>query len=102
MKREVNKKGIFCIISGINSNRVYFLLGEDDMTHILKLCYEIAKMAIIFILCTVLFYYVLKALDHEYQNLDRYDAPQGKAMKVSSSQENDIIDRIGIFFRLGE
>jgi len=72
------------------------------MTNILKLCYEIAKMAIIFILCTILFYYVLKALDHEYQNIDRYDAPQGKAMKVSTTQEKDVIDRISIFFRLGE
>lgn len=72
------------------------------MVNLLKLCYEIAKMAIIFILCTILFYYVLKALDHEYQNLDRYDSPQGKSMKVSNMQDNEVIDRIGIFFRLGE
>ncbi|MFC4404291.1 DUF4227 family protein [Gracilibacillus xinjiangensis] len=72
------------------------------MQTIFRAIYEIGKVFIIFVLCTFLFYYVIKALHQEYEKLDRYDVPQGSAVKVFHQEDNDLWERLNIFFRLGE
>ncbi|MDX8046066.1 DUF4227 family protein [Gracilibacillus sp. S3-1-1] len=72
------------------------------MISMLKVTFEMMKIFIIFVLCTMLFYYVIKALHQEYEKLDRYDYPQGKAVKVFQQEEPDTWQRLSIFFRLGE
>ncbi len=72
------------------------------MISIIKLFVETIKFFIIFILCTVLFYYVIKAVHSEYEKLDRYEYPQGNAVKVFQQEGPDPWERLSIFFRLGE
>ncbi|KAB8138391.1 DUF4227 family protein [Gracilibacillus oryzae] len=73
------------------------------MQTIVRAFYEMIKVLVIFVLCTFLFYYVIKALHQEYEKLDRYDAPQGTAVKVFHQEDDsDLWDRLNIFFRLGE
>ncbi|RCW64851.1 uncharacterized protein DUF4227 [Saliterribacillus persicus] len=62
---------------------------------------DIIKLMILFVLCTFLFYYAIKMMHHEYQNLDN-PAPSGNAVKVVQQEDNAIIERLSIFFRLGE
>ncbi|WP_163582742.1 DUF4227 family protein [Gracilibacillus saliphilus] len=72
------------------------------MSSIVKVFFEMMKFFIIFVLCTILFYYVIKALHQEYEKLDRYEYPQGNAVKVFQQEEPDVWERLSIFFRLGE
>lgn len=60
---------------------------------------DMIKIIIIFISCTCLFYYGLRAMHLEYEQFHRYDQPEGPAVKVFS-QDNSIIDRLHQFFRL--
>ncbi|MGP4042275.1 DUF4227 family protein [Gracilibacillus sp. D59] len=72
------------------------------MSSIMKVFFEMMKFFIIFVLCTILFYYVIKALHQEYEKLDRYEYPQGDAVKVFQQEGPDVWERLSIFFRLGE
>nr|WP_089738446.1 DUF4227 family protein [Gracilibacillus ureilyticus] len=73
------------------------------MQAIFRVFYEMLKVFIVFVLCTFLFYYVIKALHQEYEKLDRYETPQGSAVKVFQQEENTgMWERLNIFFRLGE
>ena len=60
------------------------------------------KLLLLFIVCTSLFYFGLQAMHDEYQDYHRYDPPEGKAIKVIQQDEQPLIDRLSIFFRLGE
>lgn len=59
------------------------------------------KLVIIFTICTSLFYYCLKFIQQEYNQLQKYDPPQGPAVKAFQT-ETGFIDRLHLFFRLGE
>ena len=72
------------------------------MKQLFSLLTDTFKIFIIFTACTLLFYFGLRAIHAEYQEYHRYDPPEGKAVKVFSSEEQDLIDRLSIFFRLGE
>jgi len=52
---------------------------------------------IIFIGCTCIFYFGLRAMHQEYEQFHRYDQPEGPAVKVFGEQER-IIDRFHLFF----
>ncbi|MBM7569760.1 YqzK family protein [Aquibacillus albus] len=72
------------------------------MKSILGLVKDTLKIFIIFTACTLLFYFGLRAMHAEYEEYHRYDPPEGKAVKVFNGEEQDWIDRLSIFFRLGE
>ncbi|WP_407268776.1 YqzK family protein [Radiobacillus sp. PE A8.2] len=73
------------------------------MKSIITLIRETLKIFVIFVACTLLFYFGLRAMHAEYENYHRYDPPEGRAIKVFNNNEGqDIIDRMSIFFRLGE
>ncbi len=55
------------------------------------------KITIIFIGCTCIFYFGLRAMHEEYEQFHRYDQPEGPAVKVFGEQER-IIDRLHLFF----
>ena len=59
---------------------------------------DMIKIIIIFIGCTCLFYYGLRAMHAEYEQFHRYDQPEGPAVKVFNEEER-IIDRLNLFFR---
>ncbi|MDL4840733.1 YqzK family protein [Aquibacillus rhizosphaerae] len=72
------------------------------MKPIFSLLKDTIKIFVIFTACTLLFYFGLRAMHAEYEDFHRYDPPEGTAVKVSSNNQQSIIDRLSIFFRLGE
>lgn len=66
-----------------------------------QLIQETLKVFIIFIACTFLFYFALHFMQTEYDQIHRYDAPEGPSVKVYETNDR-LIDRIGLFFWLGE
>ncbi|WP_163537706.1 DUF4227 family protein [Gracilibacillus sp. YIM 98692] len=72
------------------------------MTTFYRVCIEMMKVFFIFVICTLLFYYVINALHQEYEKMDRYETPQGNAVKVFKQENNGAWERLSIFFRLGE
>lgn len=72
------------------------------MKRILPLIKDVIKIFVIFTACTSLFYFGLRIIHAEYEDYHRYDPPEGKAVEVFSNNEQDWIDRLSIFFRLGE
>ncbi|ENH97394.1 hypothetical protein J416_05248 [Gracilibacillus halophilus YIM-C55.5] len=72
------------------------------MNKMLRMCYEMMKVILLFIICTVIFYYCIKAVHEEYGQLGRYEEPQGKAIKVMDQEDETVMERLSIFFRLGE
>ncbi|HLR51865.1 MAG TPA: YqzK family protein [Candidatus Avamphibacillus sp.] len=66
-----------------------------------KVLWDMIKVFIIFIACTFVFYYGLRMMHSEYEQFHRYDPPEGPAVKVFN-EEKSFIDRLNLFFRLGE
>lgn len=66
-----------------------------------RVMWDTAKVFVIFIACTFLFYYGLREMHSEYEQYHRYDQPEGVAVKVFNGEQS-IIDRLNLFFRLGE
>ncbi|WP_174734079.1 YqzK family protein [Mesobacillus harenae] len=63
------------------------------------------KVFVLFTGCTILFYYGIMWINEEYQNYHRYDAPEGAAVKVSTSYSNEEaswLDRLILFYWIGE
>ncbi|MFD2045924.1 DUF4227 family protein [Ornithinibacillus salinisoli] len=63
--------------------------------------WDAIKVFVIFIACTFLFYFGLQIMHSEYEQFHRYDPPEGPSVKVFNSEQS-FIDRLNIFFRLGE
>ncbi|SET88448.1 Protein of unknown function [Salinibacillus kushneri] len=63
---------------------------------------EFLKVFLIFVLCTFFFYYGLRLMHEEYENFHRYDQPGGNAVEVFQPEDTHWLDRLSIFFRLGE
>jgi len=60
--------------------------------------WKMCKVTIIFICCTCLFYFGLRAMHEEYEQYHRYDQPEGPAVKVIGEQDR-VIDRLYLFFK---
>ncbi|ADC50998.1 MULTISPECIES: YqzK family protein [Alkalihalophilus] len=64
------------------------------------------KVFLLFIGCTVLFYYGILWVSAEYESYHRYDEPKGKAVKVMSYESNEIemtwVDRLMMYYHFGE
>jgi hypothetical protein len=63
---------------------------------------EFLKVFLLFIICTFFFYYGLRLMHQEYNDFHRYDEPNGQAVKVFELEDVDWVERLSIFFRLGE
>ncbi|TCT25648.1 uncharacterized protein DUF4227 [Melghiribacillus thermohalophilus] len=72
------------------------------MGRVIHLVKEFLKVLIIFMVCTIFFYYGLRLMHEEYENFHRYDRPEGRAIKVFDQNDGNLLDRLSIFFRLGE
>lgn len=59
------------------------------------------KFLLLFLCCTLLFYFGLRAFHEEYERYQRYEEPAGQAVKVFL-EEHKLMDYIDLFFRLGE
>lgn len=71
----------------------------------LKVAFDTIKVFILFTGCTLLFYFGMMWLNQEYENYHRYDRPGNGAIEVTKSvseKDNTMIDRLMLFYRLGE
>jgi len=66
-----------------------------------RVVWDTTKVLIVFVACTVIFYFGMRVMHKEYDQLHRYDTPEGPAVKVFQSEDR-FIDRLNLFFRLGE
>lgn len=66
-----------------------------------RMILDTTKVFMIFIICTCLFYVTLRVIYSEYEQFHRYDIPEGPAVKVFKTEER-LLDRLNLFFRLGE
>ncbi|GAE25451.1 hypothetical protein JCM9140_1448 [Halalkalibacter wakoensis JCM 9140] len=65
------------------------------------------KVFLLFMGCTLLFYYGILWVSQEYESYHRYDEPQGKAVKVFHMEQEQgtsvsWIERLFLFYREGE
>lgn len=67
-----------------------------------QLIWDVLKVFVIFIACTCLFYVGLRYMHTEYEQFHRYDPPEGPSVKVFETDDESFIDRLNLFFRLGE
>lgn len=68
-----------------------------------RMIWDTLKVFIIFIACTFLFYFGLRVMHQEFEQYHRYDPPEGPSVKVFQSEtDTSFMDRLHLFFRLGE
>jgi hypothetical protein len=70
-----------------------------------KIILHTLKVFLLFTGCTILFYYGMMFVNEEYQNYHRYDEPNGAALKVSGTSQNEntsLFDRLVLFYLSGE
>ncbi|WP_062046502.1 YqzK family protein [Bacillus sp. JCM 19034] len=63
------------------------------------------KVFILFMGCTLLFYYGILWVSQEYESYHRYDEPEGKAVKVFQMEERkgtSFFERLIFFYQEGE
>lgn len=90
----------------------YLLLIKSELTGVkdMKLMHfflQTIKIFIIFTICMSLFYFGLLWINEEYENYNRYNQPEGNAIKVSSTTEfeepsQSIIERFILFLKISE
>lgn len=69
------------------------------------LIWQMVKVFILFTGCTLFFYYALLWVSEEYRNYDRYDEPEGNAVKVMSDYGDESFywyQRLLLFYLNGE
>lgn len=66
-----------------------------------RMIWDTIKVFVIFMVCTFLFYYGLRIMHAEYEQFHRYDSPEGPAVKAFN-EDKTLLDRINLFFWLGE
>ena len=62
---------------------------------------DIIKVAILFIACTILFYYAIQWIHSEYEDMHRYDRPKGSMLKVDV-KNNGTLAQLVRFYQNGE
>ncbi len=65
------------------------------------------KVMLLFIGCTLFFYYGILWVSQEYESYYRYDSPSGNAVKVTAETDSEpdhpsLLTRLGWFYQLGE
>ncbi|HWO75793.1 MAG TPA: YqzK family protein [Bacillus sp. (in: firmicutes)] len=72
----------------------------------IRLVLNTLKVFLLFTLCTILFYYGMIWVHQEYQNYQKYDEPDGAAVKVFETKDDPVMlsgyERIIYFFLHGE
>ncbi|MGV3489343.1 MAG: DUF4227 family protein [Tuberibacillus sp.] len=78
------------------------------MKQVLGTIIDTIKVFFLFVFCTILFYFGLQWLDHNYESFHKYDEPDDGAVKVFSPsgdqkpQKENGYDRFIQFLRNGE
>lgn len=77
-------------------------LGVRVMTWMQAILHTI-KVFVLFVVCTLFFYFGLIWINQEYENFHRYDQPEGNAVEVSTDSEHSSVhERLRLFYKTGE
>ncbi|UOE96123.1 MULTISPECIES: YqzK family protein [Bacillaceae] len=72
----------------------------------LQLVGNTVKVFIVFMGCTLIFYYGILWVSKEYESYHRYDEPKGRAVKVVQMDEHqplpEWVERLMFFYHFGE
>jgi hypothetical protein len=70
------------------------------------LAWDTIRVFLLFLGCTLLFYYGILWVSQEYESYHRYDEPKGRAVKVVQMNENiertGPLQRLMFFYHFGE
>jgi hypothetical protein len=94
---------VLCL-SGLTRALALFF-GGKGMLSFIKMMLQTLKVFVLFTGSTILFYYGIMWLNEEYQNYNRYDEPEGAAIKVSNAvneKDSSWYDRLILFYLNGE
>jgi hypothetical protein len=68
--------------------------------------WDTVKVFVLFVGCTLLFYFGFIWIDREYENYHKYDEPDGRAVKVYQDSEVEgapsWLERLLLFYKTGE
>lgn len=80
-------------------------LEDEEMKSWTKIVIQTLKVFILFTGCTILFYYGIMWVNKEYQDYQRYDEPEGSAIKVNANiykEDASWFERLILFYLNGE
>lgn len=63
---------------------------------------NVLKVAILFITCTILFYFAIQWIHSEYEDMHRYDRPEGSMLKVDKDHSHGTLNQLVRFYQNGE
>lgn len=63
---------------------------------------NVLKVAILFITCTILFYFAIQWIHSEYEDMHRYDRPEGSMLKVDKNHHHGTFNQLVRFYQNGE
>lgn len=73
---------------------------------IFRIVLHTIKIFIIFTICTLFFYFGLIWINEEYENYNRYNQPEGNALKVNTPNEANepttLLERVKLFLKLSQ
>ena len=77
------------------------------MRQFFAITFDTIRVFIIFIGCTLIFYYGILWVSQEYESYHRYDEPKGRAVKVVQMdsihpEKVTFMDRLLFFYHYGE
>lgn len=75
------------------------------MSSFVKIVYDTVKVFVLFTGCTLLFYYGILWINQEYEQYNRYEEPNGGALKVSGQAQQHVstwVDRLIYFYQNAE
>lgn len=71
-----------------------------------RVVWDTMKVFVLFVGCTVLFYYALMWVNQEYAGYHKYDQPKGRAVKVYQPADQNAsfnwLHRLELFYQSGE
>ncbi|MBB5172989.1 YqzK family protein [Texcoconibacillus texcoconensis] len=76
------------------------------MSQLFRSMMETMWILILFLGCTIIFYYGILWVSTEYERYHRYDEPKGDAVKVAtveeSAQSGTVWERLRLFYQIGQ
>ncbi len=76
--------------------------GGGHMKKKASIVFNVIKVTILFITCTILFYFAIQWIHSEYENMHRYDRPEGSMLKVDTHQKDGAFNQLVRFYQNGE
>lgn len=82
------------------------MIGGLKVISWFEMIWNTIKVFILFVGCTLIFYYGILWVSEEYESYHRYDEPKGRAVKVMQPMDTEEgpswLDRLIFYYHFGE